>query len=127
MTPLGSWTKICQRSPPGTWRESKFMLFEASRCFMPSKPRLAKATWWTTPESGFCGSEVGEISTRCTTGFPSLYIQAPEGEIRPGAFFEAQHVLVEADCLGQIPGPDVEMVEDANAHAAQARCHAFAP
>ena len=44
---------------------------------MPSKPRLTKATWWTTPESGFWGSEVGEMSTRCTTGLPSLYIQAP--------------------------------------------------
>ncbi len=46
-----------------------------------------------------------------------------EGEIGPGALFQAQHILIEADRLSQIPGPDVEMIEDTNAHAA----HAFAP
>src|SRR5579872_7141426 len=38
-------------------------------------------------------------------------------EIRPRALFEAQDVLIETNRIGEIPGPDVEMVEHAYAHA----------
>src|SRR4029077_3902909 len=39
-------------------------------------------------------------------------------EIRPGALFQPHHVLIEPDGIGKIPGPDIEMVEyaDADAH-----------
>src|SRR5258708_7438016 len=40
-----------------------------------------------------------------------------EGEIRPGALLQAQNVLVEPDRLVELPGPDVEMIEHAYAHA----------
>ena len=40
-----------------------------------------------------------------------------EYEIRPGALLQAQDVLVEADGLAKIAGPDVEMIEHADAHA----------
>src|SRR3954451_19580950 len=63
---------------------------------------------------------IDEVHHRLTL---AVHPGAGEGEIRPGAFFQAQHVLVEADGLGQIPGPDVEMIEHAHAYAA----HAFAP
>ena len=40
-----------------------------------------------------------------------------EGKVRPGALFQAQNVFVEPDRIGEIPGPDVEMVEHAHADA----------
>ena len=42
---------------------------------------------------------------------------AGEGEVRPGTLFEAQNVLIETDRIGEVPGPDVEMIEHTHAHA----------
>ena len=40
-----------------------------------------------------------------------------KGEVRPGALLQAQDILVEPDRIGELAGPDIEMVEHAYAHA----------
>src|SRR6266700_2687811 len=42
-----------------------------------------------------------------------------EGKIRPGTFLQTEHVLIEADRVPELPGPDVEMIEhtDTDGHA----------
>src|SRR5580704_9582140 len=40
-----------------------------------------------------------------------------KGEVRPGALLQAQHILIEPDRVGELAGPDVEMVELTYAHA----------
>src|SRR5450756_1577102 len=40
-----------------------------------------------------------------------------KGKVRPGALFQAQDVLVEPDRIVEFPGPDIEMVKHAYAHA----------
>ncbi len=58
-----------------------------------------------------------EISTRCTTALPSLYIHAPgNAKFGRAPFFQTQNVLVEPHRGGEIPGPDIEMIEHTHAH-----------
>ena len=71
-TLFGSFTKICRRGLFGTSLTRNGTPFCARCRFIASKPRLPKATWSMTPESGRCGWSVGEISLRCSTGWPSL-------------------------------------------------------
>src|SRR6266404_6334321 len=40
-----------------------------------------------------------------------------KGKVRPRALLQSQHVLVEPDRVGELAGPNVEMVEHAYAHA----------
>src|SRR6266481_4934815 len=40
-----------------------------------------------------------------------------KGKVRPRALLQTQHVLVEPDRVGELAGPNVEMVEHAYAHA----------
>jgi hypothetical protein len=85
---------------------------------MPLKSRLAKATWWTTPESGFCGSGVGDMSHQMHhRAAVAIHPCSRKTEIGPFAVLEAKNVLVEPDRGVELPGSDVEMVEHAYAHA----------
>ena len=47
---------------------------------------------------------------------------AGEREVRPRAFLQAHDVLIEADGVVELAGPDVEMIERAYTHA-----HAMSP
>src|ERR1700722_4170233 len=38
-----------------------------------------------------------------------------EGEVRPGAGFQSQHILIKPDRIGEMAGPDIEMVEPSHA------------
>src|SRR5262249_16523982 len=71
-TLFGSVRKICRRVLFGTSLTRNETPLPARCCLMASKPRLPKAMWSMTPESGRCGLSVGEMSLRCSTGWPSL-------------------------------------------------------
>ena len=47
----------------------------------------------------------------------AVHPRAGEGEVRPGALFEPHNVFIEPDGVGEIPGPDIEMIEHAHADA----------
>src|SRR6516165_5635530 len=58
---------------PGAWLYSEgHPLLHLNDISPTDKPRLPKAMWSMTPESGRCGLSVGEMSLRCSTGWPSL-------------------------------------------------------
>src|SRR5262249_57206326 len=71
-TLFGSVTKICRRELFGTSLTRNGTPLRVRCCLMASKRRLPKAMWSMTPESGRCGLSVGEMSLRCSTGWPSL-------------------------------------------------------
>src|SRR5262249_31103994 len=47
----------------------------------------------------------------------AVHPSAGKGEVRTGALLQAADVLIEADRIGEIAGPDIEMVEHTYAHA----------
>jgi len=88
----------------------------SSRCFMPSKAVAGKTRHGgTTPESGFCGSSVLEISTRCTNPPCPRCTSTPRGRQSFGRapFFQAQNVFIEPDRIGKVCG--VRMFENGRA------------
>ena len=118
MTPLGSLTKICQRSPPGTCR--------ASNSHAPGLQPLLHA--------GKTPADEGDVMDNA--GIRLLWLVGPgnidqmhhrlalavhpcagEREVRPGALLQAQNILIEPDRFGELAGPDVEMIEHAHADA----------
>src|SRR5262249_35116602 len=47
----------------------------------------------------------------------AVHPRAGESEVRPGALLECKNVLIEANGISEVAGPDVEMIEHAHAHA----------
>src|SRR3984893_11472947 len=47
----------------------------------------------------------------------AVHPRAGEGKVRPSTLLQAQNILVEPDRVGELAGPDIEMIEHAYAHA----------
>jgi hypothetical protein len=84
---------------------------------MPAKSRLAKATWWTTPESGFCCSCRRNIDEMHHGLAFAVHPGPGKREVRPVAFGQSKDVLVEPNGVIEFSGPDIEVIEYAHAHA----------